>query len=467
MKIKLSELKDIIREELILQEERKLSSRSASKTDGPPPYREQGSTESQAQQMAAGIAYSARMKRGKARKAAERKIKSYGGAAWALYSGEITNKELKNLAKLGQKVKGHKAKEPKHRKSLPGHVTPSKRKNENVNDQDEEVRKIQPDSTIYVDMDGVVVDFHTPMIAEINSILEGGLPDFLKGSKTSRRALRKIKDQMGEEYRATKKIDLHNPLIRELTFSIIKRKPYDYFVNLGQMKDGVEMLWPYVTSLPYRIEMLTASVQGLDPEKKTAEDAKKDWVATHLDPQPAAVNVVPGVARKIPYATSNGVPNVLIDDRSDTIAKWNEAGGIGILHTTGNSASTAQRLKDVAAQAQEATELPEEKNEEVLEAVLNRLLKEQDDLTTPGDLIWKGYLGWSVPKDQVGDVASVPEEMISNRIQRDNGEDKFHITIISPVEVRAIANKIRDEQGLSGGKSKKEAKRQLFLAAAE
>ena len=213
--------------------------------------------------------------------------------------------------------------------------------------EQEEPVSIQPNSIIYVDMDGVVVDFHNPMIGEINSILDSGLPDFLQGSKTSRRALRKIKQQMGEEYRVGTKADLHNPLIRDLTFSIIKRKPYDYFVNLGQMKDGVEMLWPYVTSLPYRIEMLTASVQGLDPEKKTAEDAKKDWVATHLDPQPAAVNVVMGAARKIPYATSNGVPNVLIDDRSDTIAKWNEAGGIGILHTTGNSASTTRRLKDV------------------------------------------------------------------------------------------------------------------------
>ena len=219
--------------------------------------------------------------------------------------------------------------------------------------EQEEPVSIQPNSTIYVDMDGVVVDFHTPMIGEINSILARGLPDFLHGSKTSRRALRKIKEQMGEEYRVGTKADLHNPLIRDLTFSIIKRKPYDYFVNLGQMKDGVEMLWPYVTSLPHRIEMLTASVQGLDPDKKTAEDAKKDWVATHLDPQPAAVNVVMGAARKIPYATSNGVPNVLIDDRSDTIDKWNEAGGIGILHTTGNSASTARRLKDMVAQVQE------------------------------------------------------------------------------------------------------------------
>ena len=242
---------------------------------------------------------------------------------------------------------------------------------------------IQPSSTIYVDMDGVVVDFHTPMIGEINSILDAGLPDFLQGSKTSRRALRKIKKQMGEEYRVTKKIDLHNPLIRDLTFSIIKRKPYDYFVNLGQMKDGVEMLWPYVTSLPYRIEMLTASVQGLDPDKKTAEDAKKDWVATHLEPQPASVNVVMGAARKIPYATSNGVPNVLIDDRSDTIAKWNEAGGIGILHTTGNSASTARRLKDVVAQAQEAAKRKPRKKDVILESVIKRLLSEQP-YKTPG-----------------------------------------------------------------------------------
>ena len=43
-----------------------------------------------------------------------------------LYNGEITTKELRNLAKLGQKVKQHKSKEPKHLKSLPGHVTPAK-----------------------------------------------------------------------------------------------------------------------------------------------------------------------------------------------------------------------------------------------------------------------------------------------------------------------------------------------------
>ena len=91
-----------------------------------PPYRERGSTESQAQQMAAGIAYSCRKKKGKERDECAAKLKNYGGAAWDLYSGEISFEDLKNLATLGQKVKGHKTKEPKHRKSLPGHATLAK-----------------------------------------------------------------------------------------------------------------------------------------------------------------------------------------------------------------------------------------------------------------------------------------------------------------------------------------------------
>tara|TARA_B100000686_G_scaffold346798_1_gene434168 strand:- start:1322 stop:1867 length:546 start_codon:yes stop_codon:yes gene_type:complete len=90
----------------------------AAKTVGDPPYRERGSTESQAQQKAAGMALSAR--RG------DTPVSKLKGAALDLYKGEISTKDLRNLAKLGQKVKQHKSKEPKHLKSLPGHVTPAK-----------------------------------------------------------------------------------------------------------------------------------------------------------------------------------------------------------------------------------------------------------------------------------------------------------------------------------------------------
>ena len=115
MKLTKRRLREIIKEELqfLVGEGNK-----ASKTVGDPPYREQGSTESQAQQKAAGMALSAR--RG------DTPVSKLKGAALDLYKGEITTKELRSLAKLGQKVKQHKSKEPKHLKSLPGHVTPAK-----------------------------------------------------------------------------------------------------------------------------------------------------------------------------------------------------------------------------------------------------------------------------------------------------------------------------------------------------
>ncbi len=110
-----SQIKQMVLEELdnMLNEGNK-----AAKTVGDPPYRERGSTESQAQQKAAGMALSAR--RG------DTPVSKLKGAAKELYSGEISTKDLRNLAKLGQKVKQHKSKEPKHLKSLPGHATPAK-----------------------------------------------------------------------------------------------------------------------------------------------------------------------------------------------------------------------------------------------------------------------------------------------------------------------------------------------------
>jgi len=123
MKLTKGQLKEIIKEELFVFMN---EGNKASKTVGDPPYRERGATESQAQQKAAGMAYSCREKRGDERTKCAAKLKDYGGAAWDLYNGEITFKELRNLAKLGQKVKQHKSKEPKHLKSLPGHATQAK-----------------------------------------------------------------------------------------------------------------------------------------------------------------------------------------------------------------------------------------------------------------------------------------------------------------------------------------------------
>lgn len=95
MKLTKTKLKQIIKEEidlLILNERRKTSYK--------PERDRRGRTESGAQQKAAGAAWGCRKKRGEEREKCAKKLKNYGGAAWELYDGEITNDELRKLATI-------------------------------------------------------------------------------------------------------------------------------------------------------------------------------------------------------------------------------------------------------------------------------------------------------------------------------------------------------------------------------
>jgi len=93
------------------------------------PYKgsRQGKTESQAQQKAAGMAWGCRKKRGDERDKCAKKLKGYGGAAWELYDGEITNAELKRLATIrgGAEIPEKDAKPGDKLKALPKKITKS------------------------------------------------------------------------------------------------------------------------------------------------------------------------------------------------------------------------------------------------------------------------------------------------------------------------------------------------------
>jgi len=55
---------------------------------------------------------------------------------------------------------------------------------------------------------------------------------------------------------------------------------------------------------------------------------KRIWIQNHLTPPPSTVIITPNKAK---YAIQpDGTPNILIDDRTENIIKWNAAGGIGI-----------------------------------------------------------------------------------------------------------------------------------------
>ena len=73
--------------------------------------------------------------------------------------------------------------------------------------------------------------------------------------------------------------------------------------------------------------------------KRSPKTGKIKWVEQNI---PGTPLLLKSAELKQLYASSN---SILIDDRADNIQRWNEAGGIGILHTS--AADSIQQLKDL------------------------------------------------------------------------------------------------------------------------
>ena len=172
----------------------------------------------------------------------------------------------------------------------------------------------KPKYTLFVDMDGVLVDF------------DKGYKD-LTGMSTAH-ADAQGRDEFWNLYR------------NSLEQKDIPEK--DYWSNLSWMSDG-QTLWNYVKS--YNPYILTAPSVNFDLPKEQrykrefnqSMQGKLDWVQ-RLD------NMRNIYFRAAKFKSDMAGPNkILIDDRKDTIDRWNAAGGIGILHTS--AANTIEQLK--------------------------------------------------------------------------------------------------------------------------
>ena len=202
---------------------------------------------------------------------------------------------------------------------------------------------VHPESIIFCDMDGVLVDFDTATVSLINSrIDEGELTD---QGKTYRKTLRRMQREMGPDWRAKSRSDLDIKPVRNFMFAVISQNPGDFFGSLPPLHDGVNMLWPYITATGHAVKLLTAGVPG-KPEMSTSEEGKKIWAIENLNPPPAEVILSPS-RQKAEFARAGGVPNILIDDKVVTVQSWDNAGGIGILHVPGGSAATIARLQEL------------------------------------------------------------------------------------------------------------------------
>jgi cytidyltransferase-like protein len=149
---------------------------------------------------------------------------------------------------------------------------------------------------IYVDMDGVLVDF------------DGGY-EKLTGMTTQEA------DKKGPEF----------------FWKPISKAGAKWWITLNWMPDG-KQLWDYVKK--YNPELLSA------PSREEASKmGKRIWVKREL---PGAKLILRSADKKQEFASPT---SILIDDREKNIEQWGAAGGIGILHT--DTASTIKKLKEL------------------------------------------------------------------------------------------------------------------------
>ena len=173
--------------------------------------------------------------------------------------------------------------------------------------KESQVHELQSDelseaSEIYIDMDGVLVDF----FGEWTKMQ--GVKDW-KQIKNVGKALQDIRDTE------------------------------DFWLNLKPTPNADKLLG-LVKEIRGEYNILSAPLAD-DPR---AEPHKREWIEKNLTAFPPKKVII--TTDKAKYATSTGgTPNILIDDFGQNVAKWESAGGVGFKHKDHKFERTAKELK--------------------------------------------------------------------------------------------------------------------------
>ena len=205
---------------------------------------------------------------------------------------------------------------------------------------------IQPSSQIFCDMDGVLVNFEVAVVELVNYLLGGGELTGVKRSPGHFARLKRIQTELGEDWRAAGRPDLDLKPVRNFMMGAIGANPGPVFAGMPPWPDALSSLWPFLMSAGRVVNILSAPIKGRKGSPTSTEAGKIAWVEKWLKPLPSDIIITPAV-QKVEYATTDGVPNILIDDRASTVDAWNAAGGIGVFHVPGGSSATIKKLEAI------------------------------------------------------------------------------------------------------------------------
>ncbi len=149
------------------------------------------------------------------------------------------------------------------------------------------ISELKTKQTVYVDMDGVLADLfnHVGAIHDVEHYND-------------------MTDQQWEEFFKT-------------------TNAYHLFKNLPPFATANKLL-KIVKNLAGGYKILSSP---LNFDREGSIKGKREWLSKHIT---VPADGIIFEHEKYKYATSNGVPNILIDDFRKNITAWNSAGGIGI-----------------------------------------------------------------------------------------------------------------------------------------
>lgn len=115
----------------------------------------------------------------------------------------------------------------------------------------------------------------------------------------------------------------------------VERKCFEKLDLMPGAKGGIKFL----KKSNIHVKILSSTGGKNKPRDEETSRQKQQWLDEHDIEWPAIF--VPGKHNKVKYAEKGAI---LIDDNQETIDEWNEAGGIGILHSDWNTTETILRL---------------------------------------------------------------------------------------------------------------------------